>query len=178
MYCDIFKDEEVGFEYELRLFNLTTLLEVKKEFGDVVDISDRLIGSCSCGNCTNMPFLFSVIAVILSLDEKDESFLDYWAETVENLFKERPELNVDTLPIDRDDEAFIIIFPKTSYHEVILEVLKEYNPTTPFHYQEIKEDTCFIIFEAWLSEFEYIEELVRFFTLVRKKSLGMEVISA
>lgn len=176
MYYDIFKDEEVGFEYELRLFNLTTLLEVKKEFGDVVDISDRLIGSCSCGNCTNMPFLFSVIAVILSLDEIEENFMDYWTGDMGELLEDYPDLNQDIM--SGEDVVLAIMFPKTEYHDIILEVLKEYNPTTPFHYQEIKEDTCFIISEAWLSEFEYIEELVRFFTLVRKKSLGMEVISA
>jgi len=76
----LYYDEEHNRELLINLDNLLYLLHIKKRLGDKVDIKDRLFGYCGCGECTNSPFIFSTIAVILDLSEAEEREIEenFW----------------------------------------------------------------------------------------------------
>ncbi|MDD3040425.1 hypothetical protein, partial [Bacteroides sp.] len=65
-------NDEIQNEVLTRLDNFQTLMMIKRRLGDLVDIEDRLFGYCGCGECDNSPFIFSSIAVILSLPDDKE----------------------------------------------------------------------------------------------------------
>lgn len=84
-YFSMFEDEEFLFQLEMKLFNLTILLNIKETLGDAIDITDRLFGFCNCGTCTNMPFLESVLHMFVSPEESPK---DFNANINEDDFKE------------------------------------------------------------------------------------------
>ena len=59
-----------------RMWNLLTLLDIKKQLGDLVDITDRLFGYLLYHEEGNAPFVFSTLAVIFALSEELEARIE------------------------------------------------------------------------------------------------------
>ncbi len=73
---ELAENDEMQEEILQRMWNLLTLLDIKKQLGDLVDITDRLFGYLLYHEEGNAPFVFSTLAVIFALSEELEARIE------------------------------------------------------------------------------------------------------
>jgi hypothetical protein len=97
-YQYLMDSDEAQDEILQRLYNLQTLFFVKKELGDLADITDRLFGYsvyCEQGNST---FLMSTVSVIMALSESLEDKITEFCDSIENWREEGyPEVDYEEI---------------------------------------------------------------------------------
>lgn len=162
-------DQEIIDQYLGTLYNLKTLLYIKKELGDCVDITDRYFGYTPYCCDSETVFFRSVIAIIFGLSEEQEINIGEEFYTREDFLNKYPDLPSNN--IDEDCEVAEILLP-AAYADICEQVAKEL-PENTFNYRRIDETTSHIYFCA--DEWPFREDMFDFFIRVRKIAEGMEV---
>lgn len=155
-------DEEIIDRYVGILYNLKTLLRIKEELGDSVDITDRYIGWCPCCD-SEETFLRSSISIILDLNYQQESVIRVEYHTLEDFVKTYPDIRNNEI----QDEVTEIVFP--SVYADICELVYEALPEKIFTYGKIDNETSHIYFITY--EWPEFQDIVDFFIEVRKAAL-------
>ncbi|KUG03132.1 hypothetical protein ASZ90_019472 [hydrocarbon metagenome] len=169
MYSDHGFNEEIIDQYLGTLYNLKTLLHIKKELGDYVDITDRYFGYNPCCD-SGFVYFCSVIAIIFSLSEEQEIIIAEEFYTRQDFLDKYPD--IPSGDIDEEIEVAEILLP-AAYVDICEKVAKDISKDTSFSYRRINETTSHIYFCA--DEWPFREDLFDFFIRVRKIAEGMEV---
>ncbi len=170
MYPDYYGfNEELIDQYLGTLYNLKTLLYIKKELGDYADITDRYFGySPYCGD-SEAVFFRSAIAIILGLNEEQELNIAEEYYIKEDFLKEYPDIQEDIK--EEIDEIAELKIP--AVYADICEQIEIPKDSGEFRYRRINEKFSHIYFAA--DEWPFREDLFNFFIKVRKIAEGLEV---
>ncbi len=170
MYSDYSFNEEIIDQYLGTLYNLKTLLYIKKELGEYADITGRYFGySPYCGDSEEV-FFRSAIAVIFGLSEEQELNIVEEFYTWEDFLNEYPDILHDDL--DQDIEMATILLPAV-YADICEQVAKNLPKDSGFNYRRVNKTTSHIYFCS--DEWPLREDIFNFFIKVRKIAEGLEV---
>lgn len=155
-------DEEMIDQYMGVLQHLKTLLWIKDELGDNVDITDRYIGYCSCYD-SETTFVRSGISVILGLTDEQETLI----EVEYHDFDEFEKIYPGVLHSERSDEVTQIVIPLV-YEEQCKAVIESFSDER-FTYSKIDDKTAQICY--FTNEWPCYEDILEFLVQVRKETL-------
>ncbi len=170
MYSDYYGgfDDELIDQYLGTLYNLKTLLYIKKELGEHADITDRYFGHTPCCDSGEV-FFRSTMAIILDLTAEQELSISEEYYTNEDFYKTYPDI-----PKENDfDEITELVIPAV-YSDICEQVFKTFpQKSGEFKYRKINKKTSHIYFPS--DEWPFREDLFNFFIKVRKIAEGLEV---